>query len=82
MTMTNGYPNNATIQFGMEGLQGFTVTNNRRFVKTGAKSANCWIQYNQAANANTPPTYSTAQGVIANTGAAEQAMLTYLRTVC
>jgi MSHA pilin protein MshA len=83
MVMTNGYPNNATIANGLEGLQGFTMSQgNRRFTKTGAKTTSCWIQYNQAANASTPPTYSTAQGVVPSTAAGEQAMLTYLRTVC
>jgi len=84
LTMRYGYPDNASIMKGMEGLEGFTISNTRRFNRSGARSTNCWIQYNQAANANTPPTYQYAQGVIgAGTPPKTEAeMLAYLRTVC
>jgi MSHA pilin protein MshA len=84
MTMRFGYPDNASIVHGMEGLEGFSISNTRRFTRSGSRSANCWIQYNQAPNANTPPTYQYAQGVIgAGTPAKTEAdMLAYLRTVC
>jgi MSHA pilin protein MshA len=86
ITMVNGYPASASIANGIESLQGFTVAaqsaTSQRFTKTGARSANCWVQYNQAANINTPPTYSYNQGAINGTTRTEDTMITYLRTQC
>jgi MSHA pilin protein MshA len=90
IVIANGYPSVATIDNGMEGLQGFVVATaggGRRFMKTGARdmtaATGCWIRYH-AATAAAPPTYQYAQGVI-GTGVGqftEAQMLTYLRTVC
>jgi hypothetical protein len=88
--MAFGYPTNS-IGNGIESLQGFTAANQgtiRRFTKTGARDTSaatgCWVQYNPATNASTPPTYQYAEGVL-GTGAgkkSEAALLTYLRKVC
>ncbi len=59
VTMTNGYPNQGTIQRTLQSVEGFTATNSgtsRRFAKVGASTANCWVQYNPPAAANAPPT--------------------------
>lgn len=61
VTMTNSYPNAATMDrtLAATSLQGFTATNQganaRRYRKTNL-GATCWVQYNQAVNANAAPT--------------------------
>ena len=53
----------------MQSTEGFTInTGNRRFTKSGATTANCWVQYNQATIAGgvvTPPTLSFNNVVMA-----------------
>lgn len=85
MTMRYGYPDNGSIATGLEGIDGFALSQtNRRFTRNGARSTNCWVQYNQATSATAPPTYSYAQGTVnaGNNPKTEKQMLEYLRTVC
>jgi MSHA pilin protein MshA len=85
--MANGYPNRATIENALQGVvnQGWTITNQggggRRFRKDGA-GANCWVQYNQAANANSAPTISFQSGTIGVGAATEQTIAAALATAC
>lgn len=67
VTMAFGYPTAATVTnavdmatagFGAGVAQG---TTGMRFTKNGG-SATCWVQYNQAANANNPPTITYGVG--------------------
>ena len=87
ISIQNGYPDAATIDRAMEGLEGFTVTtvnNQRRFAKIGARvPANCWIGYNQAA-AGGAPTFAYASGTLGggNPVRTEATMATYLRGQC
>jgi MSHA pilin protein MshA len=85
VTFTNGYPNNASIAALLQSTEGFTPNGNgNRQTKNGAKTANCWIQYNQAtiaAGVVTPPTVSYQSGTITNT-ATETTVNNTLRTQC
>jgi MSHA pilin protein MshA len=86
VTMVNGYPNRDTIERTLQGVvdQGWTLSshgNGRRFSKVGA-GANCWVQYNQAANANTAPTISFQSGTIGVGTATEQSIAVALATAC
>lgn len=85
VTFANGYPNNASISQLLQSTEGFTPNGNgNRLTKTGAKTANCWIQYNQAtiaAGVVTPPTVSYQSGTITNT-ATETTVNNALRTQC
>jgi MSHA pilin protein MshA len=85
VTFTNGYPNNASIATLLQSTEGFTPNaNGNRQTKNGAKTANCWIQYNQAtiaAGVVTPPTVSYQSGTITNT-ATETSVNNALRTQC
>jgi MSHA pilin protein MshA len=85
VTFTNGYPNNASIAALLQSTEGFTPNvNGNRQTKNGAKTANCWIQYNQAtiaAGVVTPPTVSYQSGTITNT-ATETTVNNALRTQC
>lgn len=61
ITITNGYPNNASIQLLLQDTTGFTLNAaGNRFTPNGAQTANCWVQYNQAAAATTPFTVAYA----------------------
>ena len=56
ITMINGYPDAASIDSTIQDLSGFTPgpganATQRRFTKIGGGAA-CWVQYNQAPNAN------------------------------
>ncbi|MGH8298032.1 MAG: type II secretion system protein [Steroidobacteraceae bacterium] len=80
VTITNGYPNNAGAQLLLQDTTGFTLNaGGNRFTPNGAKTANCWVQYNQAANANTPFTLSFAGLPATDTPAQVQ---TALQTDC
>ena len=87
VTMVNGYPNRATIERTLQGVvgQGWTITDSgnggRRFAKIGA-GANCWVQYNQAANVNTAPTISFQSGTIGVGTVTEQTVAAALATAC
>lgn len=78
IVFANGYPNNASIQLLLQSTEGFTVVNNR-LTKTGAATANCWVQYNQA-TAALPPTISYQAGVMS--AGTETAINNALRTQC
>ncbi len=68
--MANGYPNNASIHLLLQTTEGFTLSQtNRRFTKVGAGTT-CYVQYNQAANANNPPTITYGLGAAYNPGGA------------
>jgi MSHA pilin protein MshA len=86
MTMRYGYPDNNSIASGLEGIEGFTLSQtNRRFTRNGARTpGSCWVQYNQATSATAAPTYSYAQGTVnaGNNPKTEKDMLEYLRNVC
>ena len=80
ITITNGYPNNAGIQQLLQDTSGFTINaNGNRFTANGSKNANCWVQYNQAANANTP--FTLSYGTVAAGGTPAQVQ-TALQTNC
>ncbi len=57
IAFTNGYPNRNSISLLLQDMTGFAYNaTNGRFSKTGAPNANqCYVQYNNAANATTPP---------------------------
>jgi MSHA pilin protein MshA len=60
ITMTNGYPNRATIDRTLADLTGFAyAAGTGVFTKAGAATpANCSVTYTAAAAANTQPTYA------------------------
>jgi MSHA pilin protein MshA len=80
----NGFPNNASIDLLVQSTEGFTMNGaGNRMTKSGANTANCWVQYNQATNVGgviTPPTISYQAGVMS--AATEQAIDAALRTQC
>lgn len=84
ITFVNGYPNNASIRLLVQSTEGFTINNgNRRFTKSGATTANCWVQYDQATIAGgvvTPPTL-TYNNIVMNQ-ANEANINADLRTQC
>jgi MSHA pilin protein MshA len=83
VTFVAGYPNNATVRLLVQSTEGFTGANNQ-FIKAGATTAACWVQYNQAVQgANgvvTPPTISYQSGVM--TPGTEVAINAALRNQC
>ena len=66
--MVNGYPTRGTIGLTMDlATAGFALgtpqgAGGMRFQKTGG-GPTCWVQYNQAANANAAPTISYGVGL-------------------
>ena len=60
ITITNGYPNNGTVQNLLQDTSGFTINaGGNRFTPNGAKNANCYVQFNQsAANSTYTLTYA------------------------
>ena len=84
IVFANQYPNNASISALVQSTEGFTLSQgNRRFTRTGAVSANCWVQYNQAtiaAGVITPPTLTYHNIVMS--GAQEANINTDLHTQC
>ena len=85
VTFTNGYPNNASIAQLIQSTEGFTPNGaGNRLAKNGARTNNCWVQYNQAtvaAGVVTPPRISFQSGTITNT-ATETTVNNALRTQC
>ena len=78
--IVNGYPSNAGIQQLLQDTSGFALNaNGNRFTANGSKNANCWVQYNQAANANTP--FTLSYGTVAAGGTPTQVQ-TALQTTC
>ena len=82
----NGYPNNASIDLLVQSTEGFTPNAaGNRMTKTGATTANCWVQYNQATHRRwivTAPTISYQAGVIDQRRAPKRPINTTLRTQC
>ena len=79
ITITNGYPNNATVQYLLQDTSGFTINAaGNRFTPNGAKNVNCYVQYNQSA-ANS--TYTVTYAGLAAT-ATPAAVQTALQTDC
>jgi MSHA pilin protein MshA len=79
-----GYPDNASIHRLVQSTEGFTLSQaNRRFTKTGSKTATCWVQYNQPVNANVGPTilYNNMQ-IVSTPAPNEPAVLASLRNGC
>ena len=78
----NQYPTNAGIATLLENGNGFTphATVANRFVKTGARTTNCWVQYNQAA-VNAAPTIVFPPAQVLGT-ATDAAIDATLRTNC
>jgi MSHA pilin protein MshA len=85
ITFTNGYPNNASIAQLIQSTEGFTPNAaGNRLTKNGARTNNCWVQYNQAtvaAGVVTPPRISYQSGFI-TTAATETTVNNALRTQC
>lgn len=85
ITFLNGYPDAATIGRLVRSAEGFTPNEaGNRFVKNGASTENCWVQYNNATATSdvvTPPTISYASGTITDQ-ASEQSVNSALRTQC
>jgi type II secretory pathway pseudopilin PulG len=85
ITFLNGYPDAASIGRLVPDAEGFTRSAaGNRFVKDGAGSDNCWVQYNNASSAAdvvSPPTISYQSGTIINQ-ATEQSVNAALRTQC
>ena len=73
ITMTNGYPNLATIQRTIVDISGFavtTVTGARRFTKTtaaGTPVAGCFVSYTPPTGPNLPPTIAVSPAPPATT---------------
>jgi MSHA pilin protein MshA len=83
VTFRFGYPDNASIRQLIQSTEGFTPNAGagNRLTKNGSRTANCWVQYNQAANANTPPFVQYQAGRITD-AATETAVNNALRTQC
>jgi MSHA pilin protein MshA len=76
VTITNGYPNAASIQLLLQDTSGFTLNGaGNRFTPNGAKTNACWVQYNAAPNANTPFTITYANLPATDTPTQVQAAL-------
>lgn len=83
ITFAFGYPNNATVHRLVQSTEGFTLSQaNRRFTKTGSKTATCWVQYNQPANANVGPTVLYNNIQLTSVPNNEPQVLSSLRTGC
>ena len=81
VTFVNGYPNNASVGALVQSMEGFTPNaNGNRFTKNGSKTANCWVQYAQAA-AGAAPTISYQSGTIID-AATETTVNNALRVAC
>ena len=81
IVFVNGYPNNASIARLLQSFEGFTQNPANRMRKNGSNNANCWVQYNQPANANVGPTISYQSGTITN-AATEATVNAALRVAC
>ena len=66
----NGYPNNASIDLLLQSTEGFTPSAaGNRMTKLGGTNANCFVQYNQPANATSAPTISYQNNAVPTTPA-------------
>ncbi len=67
ITFTFGYPNAASIPLLIQDTSGFKPAGSPglpagRLQVNGDPTGSCWVQYNNAANATTPPTLTYAGG--------------------
>jgi MSHA pilin protein MshA len=85
VTFTQGYPNNASIALLLQSTEGFTPNGNgNRQTKNGARTNQCWVQYNQATVTGgvvNPPFITYQSGRITDT-ASENTVNAALRTQC
>ena len=85
ITFLNGYPDAATIGKLVQNTEGFTSNGaGNRFMKDGASTENCWVQYDNATVAEeivSPPTISYHSGKITDR-ASEQSVNSALLTQC
>jgi MSHA pilin protein MshA len=84
VTMASGYPNAATVGRTLQTTQGFTPLvsgTNYRLTKLGG-GANCWVEYRQSTNVNTPPAIVFGTGTINAAGTNEAAVYNALANAC
>jgi len=85
VTFLNGYPDAASIGRLLPKTDGFTPNGaGNRFTLNGAKTADCWVQYDNAtseADVLSPPTISYQAGTITDK-ASEQSVNAALQTQC
>lgn len=84
ITFSNGYPDAATIGRLVQNTEGFTSSGGSRFIKDGARTSDCWVQYDNATVAGeavSPPTISYQSGTITDQ-ATEQSVNAALRVQC
>lgn len=82
IVFVNGYPNNASIRLLLQSHEGFTPNAaGNQMRKNGSTNANCWVRYNQPANANVGPTISYQSGAITS-AATEITVNAALRVAC
>jgi hypothetical protein len=82
--MASGYPNAATVGRTLQTTQGFTPLvsgTNYRLTKLGG-GANCWVEYRQSTNVNTPPAIVFGTGTINAAGTNEAAVYNALANAC
>jgi MSHA pilin protein MshA len=83
----SGYPNAATVGRLLQSTDGFTVANNGRFTKYGARTANCYLTYvaastNAATGVITPPSITFYNAGAITSAATDTAVSTALRVQC
>jgi MSHA pilin protein MshA len=78
------YPTANTVSRLIESTEGFTVSNAGRFTKTGARSTNCWVEYQAPTASAGTPTIAYNAGVIGTgTGTVRETVVDAdLRTSC
>jgi MSHA pilin protein MshA len=82
IVFVNGYPNNASIDLLLQSYEGFTPNAaGNRMTKSGAATANCWVQYNQPVAAGRSPTISYQAGTIVD-APTEATVVAALRNQC
>lgn len=86
IVFANGYPNAASIAKLVQSSEGFTTSaGGNRLTKSGARTNNCWVQYNNAAVVNgvvQPPTITYQNGVQIIDAATEAQVNGALRQAC
>ena len=85
IVFANGYPNAASIAKLVQSSEGFTTSaGGNRLTKSGARTTNCWVQYNAATVVNgavVPPTI-LYHGNPITSAATEATVNADLRTQC
>jgi MSHA pilin protein MshA len=83
IVFANGYPNNASIRLLLQSTEGFTpIGAGNQMRKLGGTNNNCFVQYNQPANATAAPTLSYEAGRQPTTPALETQINDALRVAC